>query len=279
MSNIKNRFIVGTEGKPDYLVIAQNGSAVLGIKGIVLPMTPKSIWVGMRIRSVSAHKKDDVVEHEVQPDVIQFPTPINFADAWPGIEFDKKDDVRASTEIGLPVNRSAFQIEDVIANVVAGNFMNTVLDWLTAQINVSHFVVSKETVGAFLAVEFTARLTELKHNIPLNEDQFDDTFKMGTHQQGVVSFVAKYGSDAEKHHVAMLLQKQKEDEAQGGSKDKGEPTELAVPVDPVVPSTVVPSKGKLSADMIYPMFGEKKKVDDSDDPKPNGGGVTPLKFH
>ena len=60
-TKIEKKFIVGTEGQADYLVVAEQAGHLLGIKPLIL-QAPNCTYVGVRVRSVFKAQDGDVVD-------------------------------------------------------------------------------------------------------------------------------------------------------------------------------------------------------------------------
>lgn len=95
------KFMIGTEGNPDYLIVAENGNVGLGVKPIVGMLqaseTGANLMIGFRVRS--ALFKDFTVHYNA--DEIFFTTAQEaYSKSWPNIHFTKVDDRRASYEGG-----------------------------------------------------------------------------------------------------------------------------------------------------------------------------------
>jgi hypothetical protein len=139
MPDINQRFILGTEGKPDYLVLAERGGVVLGFKPVVLPLvkvgTLAGIFVGFRLRSAHAQgvtaKPVDGAEN-----VVSFQKKLGLTEAWPAIKFSKVDDARASVVVGNPYEVTGDQLAlipfmDMLTegNAFAGAW-EAIVDWV-----------------------------------------------------------------------------------------------------------------------------------------------------
>lgn len=127
------KFMMGTEGSPDYLIVAKNGNVSLGIKPMIGLLNANhsfaSIMVAVRIRVALT----DAVGAVVLSDGTSFISAEDgYQKAFPEFVFSKMDKARASTEMGQMVPLSwadvckSFDIES--ANVL------TILDMVMSKI-------------------------------------------------------------------------------------------------------------------------------------------------
>ncbi len=96
---IENKFMVGSAGNADYLVIAEKDGYRLGVKGISSNGPNGTVLLGMRIRT---QRKDG------QPTE----TPKDYGETWP-LPFEQFNEFRASYEVIQFINLSVFQIERI----------------------------------------------------------------------------------------------------------------------------------------------------------------------
>ncbi len=97
-----NKYMIGSTGNADYLVIAEKDDHRLGVKGISSGGPAGTMLIGMRIRT---QRKDG------QP----IETPKDFGDIWP-LPFEQFNEFRASYETIQFLNLSAFQMERITAD-------------------------------------------------------------------------------------------------------------------------------------------------------------------
>jgi hypothetical protein len=102
------RFMLGSGGNADYLVIAAQGGFYLGIKPILIGTSPTSMLMACRLRSM----RDPAFTHpEIAENVTQFVKKGTLAEAWPKIPFNEVNGVRASSIFGLPIDLAAAGID------------------------------------------------------------------------------------------------------------------------------------------------------------------------
>lgn len=80
-----SEFVHGTDGEPDYIVVAKRGPYVLALKGVIVSRTPCDLLVGVRVRAIST---DDAV------------SPQAMAAAWPIFKWEKLAPTHARTHLG-----------------------------------------------------------------------------------------------------------------------------------------------------------------------------------
>ena len=100
----KPKMMAGTESEASYFVFARKGNVVLGIKpyGMVKGENygvSGTTYFTARLRSARAGKLFD--EEKADKVVKLKANPPNLWDAWPDVVWEKKDEVRASTTIGV----------------------------------------------------------------------------------------------------------------------------------------------------------------------------------
>lgn len=155
------KFMQGTSGNQDYLIVATKGGLALGIKPVFEPqgvMTPKGFhgtgnWhIGARIR---------VASHDVLSLNVGVSAPIVF----PGIPYhpDTIDAVRASCFVGTlgPPIAKGSDVDVLLEALLKGGFFDVLgnkLQQILAQIELQY---SLETIMQF--VEYTFRETLLKY--------------------------------------------------------------------------------------------------------------------
>ena len=137
----EKQFIVGTEGNPDYLVVASLAGHVLGVKPITLQM-PDRTYLGVRVRSVyKAQEGDMVSENEV--------VSITHKDAF-DIDFDKQDESRASTMFLASVPRMIWQQDDLITAVEAIDVGGKVARWLSQRVGDVNLTLPLNEIAEFV---------------------------------------------------------------------------------------------------------------------------------
>lgn len=106
------KMMLGSEGKLDYLIIAQRGATALGIKTFVAGSDKYGLSLSIRIRAALLPS----AKHE---DKVKFSGGGKEAwkDVWPEIAFERADSSRASNMIMVPTGKMPWQFKDVKAMV------------------------------------------------------------------------------------------------------------------------------------------------------------------
>ena len=123
------RKMIGTEGNPDYVVIAKNGNFCLGVKFISRPAQnpqqgePPLIFAGFRVRAAA------------DPDLNPFPhSAEECRDAFPGVSWSKVGNggghPRASTEIGMPLPCNIKNAHLAPQAVKQARFVTKMMKWV-----------------------------------------------------------------------------------------------------------------------------------------------------
>lgn len=117
-SSAEAKYMIGTEGKADYLIVSEKDKFRLGIKGFVNAGPGSTMMLAVRVRCMQDKTAtEDFTE---------------YTDAFP-IQFTKLDEKRASCEMIQLLNRSQLQVADVLDKKVVENFTSTLADWIEAQ--------------------------------------------------------------------------------------------------------------------------------------------------
>ncbi len=114
--SVDAKYILGTEGKPDYLVIEEVENLKLGVKGFSGPGPGGTIMLAMRIRAQHSDLK------------LQDDTKI-WSKCW-DIPWIKVSDSRASFEVIQLVNQSHFQFSKVVELADTDFFGKAAIDYL-----------------------------------------------------------------------------------------------------------------------------------------------------
>lgn len=115
MANEDNKYILGSEGSPDYLVIAEDKTYRLGVKGLLQNGPGGTVALAFRVRAVRTDGKA-TEDGKV------------FLDAWP-IPFEAVGPGRASVVMLNLVNRSYLQLAEVVEKGEKSRFANKVFDY------------------------------------------------------------------------------------------------------------------------------------------------------
>jgi hypothetical protein len=99
------KLMPGTTSAPSYFPFARKGNVLLGIKPMGVARgsafgVKGATYFAARLRS--APENGLFAEADAAQKVVQFKAnPANLWDAWPGVEWEKKDESRASTTVGV----------------------------------------------------------------------------------------------------------------------------------------------------------------------------------
>lgn len=150
--------MVGTYGHKDYLVIAGKGNVALGIKpNNISPGAafghPGTVWFGARLRSARADGLD--YKPDGDDNVVKFQkNPENLWDAWPGIVWEKQDEKRASTTIGVLLRGSLDgQIEDaklLLDKMKSGKLSEQMAEYLAGLAGAENLIMQPDEIADWL---------------------------------------------------------------------------------------------------------------------------------
>lgn len=112
----KNSYMKGTEGKPDYMIVAKQDGLRLGIKGVLEPGPAGCLMLSMRIRSQPISK----------PTVKKVEA---YTNVWP-LNFTKVSPERASCQLSQLVNQSMLSFEKVFNAASKARFASNAFDYL-----------------------------------------------------------------------------------------------------------------------------------------------------
>lgn len=137
-------FIKGTSNKPEYLVVAQNGKVVLGIKPRLDAVGRLGIIPGLRIRSTYADKS-------LHAEAVPISGNVDCATAWPNIPFTKIDEsTRASMMIGMFVLADPKRHEHVSKALEKSQAVDELCKWIMRRVPEKFAVVSPEQMAEFV---------------------------------------------------------------------------------------------------------------------------------
>lgn len=128
---IEEKYILGTEGSPDYLVVAELDGFRLGVKGLIRSGPAKTVSLCFRIRSVMTDGKD-VEDAKI------------FLDRWP-IPFEQISEQRASVVLMQLVNRNHMQLAEVIEKAQSARFADKVYEYFVSR--EIELTVNKSTIA------------------------------------------------------------------------------------------------------------------------------------
>jgi len=142
MTTGKKRFIVGTEGSPDYLVVAETNSHVLGVKPILEPQ-PNMTVVGVRLRSAYKGVPGDIVEEGAVD------TKVTHNDSF-NIVWDKVASTHASTSLLIAIERYLWQYDELLAACQSIAIGRKVTRWIINKCLLDIMVISAKEIDTFV---------------------------------------------------------------------------------------------------------------------------------
>ena len=159
----------GSAGKLDYLAIARKGNLVLSVKPNHIAAgeqfnVQNLTYFGARLRS--APVGGAFKEADAEAGVTLFGN-FNAGDAWGGIDWDKDDSDRASTQVGVFLRGSlATDPDKVLSEFVGGETTKKFADYLIAQAGDGvTAVATREEISEWLEATFAPRLKEIVESI------------------------------------------------------------------------------------------------------------------
>jgi hypothetical protein len=155
--NLDLKYMVGTEGRPDYIVIAEVGDYTLGIKAIIVPMDDAPEWfVGFRLRAVPTDPLVPGLE-------------AGFSEAWPLINWANINETRASVMVGgpLPVPSIA-----VLPRILLGTeFVEVAAEEVLAVVETDTLTIAEGDFDSVLRTSLRGALADL---IPENQNKLQN---------------------------------------------------------------------------------------------------------
>lgn len=163
--NKKYKFIVGTTGGYDYLVVAKKGNYVLGVKPLLIPTPPvegtgQKMIIGARIRVAldTTNAPDSVVE--IDSSVVQFSKNITLENVFDNIDWKKKSEKRKSTEIGLALPFTPWVHGTTEQNIEKVRYHWKVYNWLVDNVGQENITMDQEDIIQFLKDKYKHEITE-----------------------------------------------------------------------------------------------------------------------
>jgi hypothetical protein len=154
------KLMTGTSGYPKYFPFARKGNVLLGIKinGIANGAhfgVPGTTYFAGRLRSAP---ENGLLADQQQDNVLKFnKNPENLWDAWPEVEWEKKDNSRASTTVGIFL-RGGFNDpeaqEKLAAAVKDGALTQKMTDYLVGVAGEDNMIVPQRELRAWLDAQF-----------------------------------------------------------------------------------------------------------------------------
>jgi hypothetical protein len=141
--------MTGSTGGADYLMFARRGNVGLGLKVLGVQNgsnhnMPGKVYLHFRVRSAEV---SGMQQHESDTSVVSLSEhKLSHDDAWPGITFDKVNDTRASTVVGVFI-RGELNLEhgeETVQRVRTGGYLEKVIDFLIEAAGPENMVVKPE---------------------------------------------------------------------------------------------------------------------------------------
>lgn len=151
------KMMMGTEGKFDYLVIARRGDIALGVKPNFIKSgrifgQDGTVWFGARLRSASA---EGLFEDDPDPKVVKLEKkPESFGAAWPNVVWEKEDNKRASTTIGVLLRgRLDGTVEEanlILKQMKNGEIAKQMADYLYNLVGEQYMILTRDQIAQWL---------------------------------------------------------------------------------------------------------------------------------
>lgn len=149
------RFMKGTEGNPDYMIVAQNGKIVLGVKPIFYPVGPAGTILACRIRSTAT-------EATVSDGTVYQGTANHVVNAWPDIPFEKIDESsRASIVVGVLVNTGPGAVSKLVDGLAKSGAGREMCKWIMRRVPETYAVVSPDQMLDWIVEGWTEEIEPL----------------------------------------------------------------------------------------------------------------------
>lgn len=165
------KFIVGTEGGFDYLVVAQKNDVCLGLKPLIgLTPTPGGtveMIVGARIRVARETKEaGSVVSINADPNVTSFSEKLTFQKAFPDMKWEKIDDVRASSQIALPLPSQPWKKGSTEANLAKVKVYKKMYNYIVKHAGEENLILDEEAITKFVQDKYHDMIKEIESVFP-----------------------------------------------------------------------------------------------------------------
>lgn len=156
MENAKKHTMMrGTGGQLDYLMIARQDGVGLGIKPNVIGegQAPNTTYVGIRLRSAPMEGKRPSKPED--GNVVPF-TPLALDTAWDGIEWEKVDNLRASTQLGVFLQGTLANDTEVLLEEMSDSKLSKKMaDYVLSLVNPDFLCVTPEDVIEWLELTYS----------------------------------------------------------------------------------------------------------------------------
>lgn len=160
--------MIGTDGKPDYLLFARKGMIGLGVKPNLIAegKAKGTTYIGLRLRSAplpeGAIPDDGVVNFQHMK--------LGLQDAWPEVEWEKADAERASTSIGMLVKGTPkTAAKELLTALGPDKLPQQITDYLITLCGEEHLTMPKEVIRQWLQDFYKPIVDKLKGIIALEQ--------------------------------------------------------------------------------------------------------------
>lgn len=167
-TKLDRQYMLGSEGKPDYLMIARKDGAALGIKPLASIVGasktgPLGIYVGLRLRVAAAPQK--VVPLGV---VSELPKAQAWDEVFPLIKFERTDDKRASSLMGAVIPKMPWEVQGLVEMMKDQDLVQKFGGWLFEHVGDPElFVVDSDDVVEWLTEVYADMFRQLAKGFPV----------------------------------------------------------------------------------------------------------------
>lgn len=172
------KFIVGSEGGMDYLVVAINKDVCLGVKpvlGAIPPVTPGGsvqLFVGARIRAARMQEQPNSVVEIGNLTAIS--SPLGFQEAFPDIQFQKVNKQRASTELGVLLPFTPWIKGSTTESIQKVQYHQKLAEFLMKNVpEGGSFAVEPDEFMQFIKDRYNANIIDIEKQFPQTTGDVD----------------------------------------------------------------------------------------------------------
>jgi hypothetical protein len=203
MTNAARTFIVGSEGKADYLIVKTRDGTALGVKPMFASHPKYGLTIMVRLRVA---KQPSVPYKQMDK--------ADWQEIWPEITWYRRDTNRASTVFGRFTGYMAWDIHSALNNLE--KYIDDIVSFLSGKVN---GVDDPIDLGAFIRGAISPAWTHLAANIKPDIGDFDLTqvYNLEAMQSGGQTL--ENNLDAGGTHLVNVAQKTKFKVIDGGKKD------------------------------------------------------------
>lgn len=162
--------MLGTDGKPEYLIFARKGTIGLGIKPNLISegKIKGTTWVQARLRSAplpeGAIPASGVFNFEHAK--------LGLTDAWPSVTWEKEDEQRASTTVGILIEGTPkTQVKKLLTELSLAYLPSKMAGYLTGLAGAENLMLSTEELAKWLA-DFYAPIRKKLHDMVALEEAY-----------------------------------------------------------------------------------------------------------